>query len=304
MLSVQARQHLLVVLIISLFGFLHVNAGQGFTDGLAIINAPSPGSPGHAGSSLPISVDVSGDGQLKTPDASNPNSTTSTHFSLLEIYLVSSQTSLNLTVSSGTGFLTQQPGSTVKQLSWPVPTCVPAGNYNLTFYETALIDGQPHFTITPVSLPVDNSNPSGISCSQTAGVTVNSLQTQPQPQSPLLQPIFPGGTLSSASAGPAFVTITLSGPLSLFTAPTTVTVTPSATPTTIVMVSMTTQTVTTTGPSGFITETVTNTAWVSTTSVTEDSDGFLPVNGASIPQIEIAWLFVSVLAAGFWIILP
>jgi hypothetical protein len=305
MLLVQARQHLLVVLIVSLFGFLHVKAGQGFTDGLAIIDAPSPGSPGHAGSTLPIAVDVSGDGQLQFPDDSNPNSTASTHFSLLEIYLVSSETSLNLTVSNGTGFLTQQSGSTVKQLNWPVPTCVMAGNYNLTFYETALIQGQPHFTITPVSIPIDNANPSETPCSQTTGVTVNPLQAQPQPQSPLSQPLFPGGTLSSTSTGPAFVTITLSGPLSQFTDPTTVTITPSATPTTIVMVSLTTQTVTTNGPSGSTTETVTKTAWVSTTAVTENSNGFLPVNAAStIPQIKIGWLFVSTLAAGLWILLP
>ncbi|KAJ4486312.1 hypothetical protein J3R30DRAFT_1484077 [Lentinula aciculospora] len=252
MLLVQVRhQHLLLLLITFFSLVLHAQADQGFTNGLSIISAPSPGSPGHAGSTLPIAIDISGDGQLSS-DASNPNSTALTHFSLLEIYLVSSDTGLNITVSNGTGLLTQESGSTVKHVNWIVPTCVTAGNYNLTLYETASIDGQPHFTITPISIPVENANPSGTSCSQTAGVTVNTLQTQPQLQNPLASPFYSGRTTSSYGSG--FVTITLTGSLP-YPMPTTITITPSATPTTVVVISMTTETVTTTGPSGFITKT-------------------------------------------------
>lgn len=105
-------------------------------------------SPGHAGSNLSIAVDVcivptlfvlsltslqvSGNGKL-TPDATNPNSTLSTHFSLLEIYLVSSETNTNLTVSSGPGLLAQEPSSTVKHVNWVVPTCIAVGNYNVRY---------------------------------------------------------------------------------------------------------------------------------------------------------------------------
>ncbi|KAJ3870049.1 hypothetical protein EV359DRAFT_76052 [Lentinula novae-zelandiae] len=284
MLLVQARLQHLLLLFITLFGLiLHVKAGQGFTNGLSIIDAPSSGSPGHAGSVLPIAIDISGDGQLSS-DASNPASTASTHFSLLEIYLVSSETGLNITVSSGTGLLAQESGSTVKHINWPVPTCVTAGNYNLTLYETASINGQPHFTITPISIPIENANPSGVSCSQTASVTINPLQTQPQPQNSLTQSPFPGGISSSESG---FVTITITGPLP-YTLPTTVTVTPSATPTTVVVVSMTTETVTTTGPSGFITKTLTEIAWSSNVAVTAaaNDSGFLPVNAGSSTKME------------------
>ncbi|KAJ3737072.1 hypothetical protein DFJ43DRAFT_1049103 [Lentinula guzmanii] len=303
MLLVQVyRQHLLLLfMLIALLGLvLQTKAGQTFTDGLSIIDAPSSGSPGHAGSTLSIAIDISGDGQLNS-DASNPNSTASTHYSLLEIYLVSSDTGLNITVSNGTGLLTQESGSTVKHLSWMVPTCVTAGNYNLTFYETASINGQSQFTITPISIPVENADPSGTSCSQTANVTVNNLQTQPQPQNPLAQPLFPGGTLSSSGSG--FVTITITGPLP-YPMPSTVTITPSETPTTVVVVSMTTETVTTTGPSGFITKTLTETAWSTAVAVTANANdsGFLPVNAGSGTGVKVD-LIIALFIVTSWIFL-
>ncbi|KAJ3905486.1 hypothetical protein F5879DRAFT_950559 [Lentinula edodes] len=297
---VQVRLQHLLLLFITLLGLvLHAKAGQGFTNGLSIIDAPSSGSPGHAGSVLPIAIDISGDGQLSS-DASNPNSTASTHFSLLEIYLVSSETGLNITVSNGPGLLAQESGSTVKHVNWPVPTCVTAGNYNLTLYETASINGQPHFTITPISIPIENANPSSSSCSQTTSVTINPLQTQPQPQNSLTQSPFPGGISSSGSG---FVTITITGPLP-YPMPTTVTVTPSATPTTVVVVSMTTETVTTTGPSGFITKTLTETAWSSDVAVTAaaNDSGFLPVNAGTCTRMEVGLILVSFFVT-FWTLL-
>jgi LysM repeat protein len=298
------HQHLPLLFVSVLVFVLQCKAGS--TNGLAIIDAPNPGSPGHAGNTLPIAVDVSGDGQLSS-DASNPDSTASTHFSLLEIYLVSAETNINLTVSNGTGLLTQESGSTVKHLNYLVPNCIAAGNYNLTFYETSTIQGQPHFIITPVSIPIQNTaTPSDTACSQTAGVTVNSLQSQPQAQSPLTQPIYPGGTLPSSAPGPPFVTITLSGPLP-FPIPSTVTATPSATPTTVFVVSMTTATVTTDGSAGLTTETVTETVWSSQMAVTAnaDSNGFLPVNAGLKLRLDMTNLLLCLLSftVGFWSLL-
>ncbi|KAJ7786102.1 hypothetical protein B0H16DRAFT_1295596 [Mycena metata] len=163
--------------------------GQGYTAGLAIIDAPNPNSPAHAGSPLPIAIDVSGNGKLP-PAASLPDSNSSTGFQSLEIYLVSATTNINITVSSGPGLLANESGSTVKHVNWPVPTCLPAGNYNLTFYEASRFQGQGVFAITPIPVPVLNPSPSG-QCSD-----LNALQAQPQSSSPLSQsPFAPNSTL-------------------------------------------------------------------------------------------------------------
>ncbi len=64
---------------------------------------------------------VSGDGKLSDDS----------FFSLLEIYLVSSETNINLTVVSGTDFLSQESGS-VRHENFMIPTCIKAGNYNVS----------------------------------------------------------------------------------------------------------------------------------------------------------------------------
>ncbi|KAA1468183.1 hypothetical protein DENSPDRAFT_377656 [Dentipellis sp. KUC8613] len=124
--------------------------GQVFTCGLAIVDAPAPNSTYHAGSNIPIAIDVSprgrprepktesyaaasqvsGDGKLP-PQAAIPGSNLATGFDSLELYLVSTQTGVNFTVSSGPGYLTQESGSTVKHLNFPLPNCVAAGQYNV-----------------------------------------------------------------------------------------------------------------------------------------------------------------------------
>jgi len=151
--------------------------GQIFTNGLAIIDSPAPGTPLHAGSTVTIAIDVSGDGKL-TPDALKPDSSSSTHFYSLEIYLTSPN--LNLTVSQGPGLLAQEQGSTVKHINWLVDSCVPSGNYNLTFYEGSHIQDKDYFTITPLPVSVQNTNPSD-SCQN----GTNSVQTVPQASSAL-----------------------------------------------------------------------------------------------------------------------
>ncbi|KAJ7169682.1 hypothetical protein C8R46DRAFT_206235 [Mycena filopes] len=170
--------------------------GQTFTNGLAIIDSPNPNSPGHAGSPLPIAIDVSGNGKLP-PAASLPASNASTGYQSLEIYLVSATTNINITVSAGPGLLANESGSTVKHVNWPIPTCLPAGNYNLTFYESSHFNGQGVFTITPIPVPISNSSPSG----QCDGL--NSVQAQPQSSNPLTQsPFAPNSTLPvSGSSG-------------------------------------------------------------------------------------------------------
>lgn len=92
----------------------------------------------HAGSNLPIAIDVSGNGKLSSA-ARLPGSGLPTSFDSLEIYLVSSQTNLNLTVSSGPGLLTQESGSTVKHLDFSISSCIPPGAYNVSSFQMAII---------------------------------------------------------------------------------------------------------------------------------------------------------------------
>ncbi|OBZ75393.1 hypothetical protein A0H81_04377 [Grifola frondosa] len=174
--------------------------GQIFTNGLAIIDAPASNSSLHAGSTIQVAIDVSGDGKL-SQSASIPGSSQSTRFDSLETYLVSYQKSQNLTVSSGPGLLTRESGSTVKHWNYNVSTCVPAGSYNLTFYEGSRIDGQAYFSITPVPVEVMNDNPSG-ACSE----GMNTLQDYPQrssspPSSPWLSSTASGSSVFPSSTG-------------------------------------------------------------------------------------------------------
>jgi hypothetical protein len=37
-----------------------------------------------------------------------------------------------MTVSAGPALLTGESGSTVKHLNWPIPACIPEGNYNVS----------------------------------------------------------------------------------------------------------------------------------------------------------------------------
>ncbi|KAJ6509330.1 hypothetical protein C8R47DRAFT_1098321 [Mycena vitilis] len=285
---------------ISFVLFSHLVAGQTytngrtFTDGLAIIDSPSPQNPGHAGSPISIAVDVSGSGAISS------GSNLSTSYRSLEIYLVSAQ--MNMTVSSG-GLLTNETGSTVKHLNWPIPACVQPGDYNLTFYESSYFNNQGIFTITPIPIPVSNPSPSG-QCTN-----LNPVQAQPQSSQPLLQsPFLPGsapgaasasgassppGASASASASasdsasrmvtvvnPASVTITLTLSDGILNLPT-VTVTANPTPTTVVMLSIATVTETDQGTITTYTQTSTFTTVVTPTQADSNSSGFIPVNAGS-----------------------
>ncbi|CDO68338.1 hypothetical protein BN946_scf184799.g65 [Trametes cinnabarina] len=170
--------------------------GQIFTNGLAIVDAPAPESPLHAGSVTQVAIDISGDGKLDQ-SASIPGSSNPTRFDSLEIYLVSYQTKLNLTVSSGPDLLTREQGSTVKHWNYNVSTCIPPGSYNLTFYETSHINGEAYFAITPLPVVVMNDHQTD-ACSN----GTNELQAFPQQSSPYPQSPWLNGSVTSTQALP------------------------------------------------------------------------------------------------------
>lgn len=120
--------------------------GQFFTSGLVILNSPQPGStiqgellvqrslaqirsthaPSKVGQKLSLSLDVSGDGLIPTPNAA-----VATTLLNLDIFLVSGTASVNFSLSQGAGLLSQEPGSTVKHLDVDLPDCLPAASYNV-----------------------------------------------------------------------------------------------------------------------------------------------------------------------------
>ena len=97
---------------------------------------------------------VSGDGKLSQPAFSGVG------LDGLNIYLVSSDSGDNITISEGSGLLTQESGSTVKHLNWPIPSCIAAGNYNvnklitliaMSYMKLTLLSSSP-FTKAPTSM--------------------------------------------------------------------------------------------------------------------------------------------------------
>ncbi|EJD47852.1 hypothetical protein AURDEDRAFT_163313 [Auricularia subglabra TFB-10046 SS5] len=173
--------------VVSLFYLTGVTAqlhnGQYFSRGLSIVDAPNPGSPYRAGSNMPIAVDVSGNGQLSAHK--------DTSIDELHIYLVSAQTNANFSVAADDAFLSGEEGSTVKHLDFIAPECVPAGSYNLTFYEVSTYQGQSYFAITP--LPVEiQSQSKDVTCTAEQPTTP---EPQPQPDAALVNsPFLPGNT--------------------------------------------------------------------------------------------------------------
>ncbi|KAF9044862.1 hypothetical protein BDZ89DRAFT_1127886 [Hymenopellis radicata] len=220
--------------------------GQFFTYGLSIINAPSANSPGHAGSPLPISVEVSGDGKLAQMQ--------DTSLDLLEITW---------------SHRTRIPISLLPK----APTVFQPGNYNLTFYESSRINGESFFIITPITIPIENSQPSG-TCTE----NTNSLQEQPQAaNAPGISPFLSSST-SSAQA-PTLITITLAASAGLPFDFGTVTTTELVTRV-IVVESLSTLVATTTVDSKPMTTTLTETYVMTTTNSGEPMSslsGFVPI---------------------------
>ncbi|KAG7099356.1 hypothetical protein E1B28_001212 [Marasmius oreades] len=280
------------------------SAGQIITDGLSIINSPQPGNPAHVGNPISISVEVSGNGKLPL-EATNTNSSSATHYDSLEIYLISSQTGKNYTVASGSEFLNDGTGS-VRQCNWKVPACVPEGQYNLTFYERSHINGQPHFIITSILSPVENSQ--GLNNEECTELS-NDYLGQPQDSSPPSPPFYQDdwGSTSRTSGmttsytgngtgptGPVLITITLSASGGLpFPFPPTVTVTvPSISVSQVV--SLTTVT-SVQGPSTttFV-QTLTSLVTVTPSGNPGDlgSGRIIPINSGCITRITLVFLIL------------
>ncbi|KIJ45590.1 hypothetical protein M422DRAFT_29714 [Sphaerobolus stellatus SS14] len=193
--------------------------GQYFTKGLAISDAPAPSSDIHAGSGLTIALDLSGDGKL-SQDAFLPTSNAATAYQSLNLFLVSSQTDVNITVSVD-ALLTQESGSTVKHLNWPIPTCLPQGNYNLTIYELSRIGGKSYFSITPIPLNLLSSSKSKTTCPSSSNIT--EPQTQPQASSPFAasSPWLQPSTTTMVVTSTQVDTTTVNGVQTIVTIPTT-----------------------------------------------------------------------------------
>lgn len=238
--------------------------GQIYTNGLSIINSPALNSEHNAGGNIPISIEVSGNGKLPF-EALRPESGLDTAFEELNIFLVSSQTNTNLTVSSGPRLLTDEDGS-VRHLSYEIPDCIPAGQYNMTFYERSTLEDNPLYVITPIPIRIRNPSPSGERCTE----GVNELQAQPQedaraPRSPFL----PGESAGDTSTAP-LPTVTLTGGRQLPTPP--ASTDPSVTTVTMVIELPVTTTVV-----GGQTTTATTTFTTTAAMRSQDLGGFLPV---------------------------
>jgi len=187
-----------------------------------------------------------------------------TRFDELNIFLVSADTNTNATISSGPQLLTGQTGS-VRNVNFLIPSCIPTGKYNLTFYEFSHIDGQPFFTITPIPISVTNNNPSG-DCSD----ILNVIEPQPQPSFPFGEsPFLPNSTTTGTSA-------TTTG-----TSATTV-------------VGPTTASESQTDAQSSLTPTITTTVTATPGTQQEDNSGFIPVNSSrrERPLLIFPWLSV------------
>ncbi|RDX55994.1 hypothetical protein OH76DRAFT_1460660 [Lentinus brumalis] len=145
-----------------------VSAQNSVSDGLSVLDSPAPNSVLHAGSNASIAIDVSS-GIAGT-----------FAYNSLEVYLVSAATNTNVTVSAGPQLLTQEPGSTVKHLDWPVATCLSTGDYNLTLYESSTLNGTSYFSIMFIPVQIRNDGVVDTTCSS----PVNALLAQPQPDNP------------------------------------------------------------------------------------------------------------------------
>lgn len=165
--------------------------GQQFTQGLSIIDAPAPNSQHNSGGNMPIAIDVSGNGKLDVAGNSR--------FISLDIYFVSADVGVNVTVSHDDGLLDREPGSTVKHLDFPIPSCLPAGNYNLTFYESSVFQGASFYTITSVAIKLASKAASGTQADfKCISPPPTRPEAQPQAQSPIaFFPFTPDKTYTS-----------------------------------------------------------------------------------------------------------
>ncbi|EGN98755.1 hypothetical protein SERLA73DRAFT_181388 [Serpula lacrymans var. lacrymans S7.3] len=272
------------------FAQVYIN-GQFITKALAIIDSPAPNSQIQAGSSSQIAIEVDGDGNL----------TSAMQLQELQIYLISYANQINMTVSDSPSILTQEAGSTVKHVNWTVPSCLPAGSYNLTFYENSIIKGQSYYSITP--LPIDITSSSSSQCTSDNQLITTPQASSPPSQSPWLAALYTSSSSYLATQS-GFETV-LSG-ATTFTIvspgeppPITVTV-GTAAPSTVTVVMVSLETLTTTISDKPSTTTVTSKSTTTMTmaaGTTGGMAGFVPVNTASLPSSARIALLWAVLVA-------
>ncbi|KAI0724427.1 hypothetical protein C8T65DRAFT_704297 [Cerioporus squamosus] len=184
-LLIQLIPRLLLSFLLCLLASVHipvVNAQNSVNNGLSVLDSPAPNTLAPPIIALQVSAGTAG------PFAYNS----------LEVYLVSATTNSNLTVSAGPQLLTQEPGSTVKHLDWPVATCLSTGDYNLTLYESSTLNGTSYFSIMSIPVQIRNDGVVDTNCSS----PVNALLAQPQPSNPPPVDLIPnrGNTTSGTSS--------------------------------------------------------------------------------------------------------
>ncbi|PWY91478.1 hypothetical protein BO94DRAFT_622913 [Aspergillus sclerotioniger CBS 115572] len=147
--------------------------GQIYTPGLAIVDAPQPYTP-LGGDTLQIAIDISGDGQLST----SPKHDASTQFHDITLFLTSTSTGKNFTISNGTvpttnntyvgPVLDLEPSSTVKHVNWIWPACFVGsgdekekgsarGEYNVSMHQSFRWKGTDYYTVFDLPVSVSNS---------------------------------------------------------------------------------------------------------------------------------------------------
>ncbi|KAM7209069.1 hypothetical protein V8F20_000678 [Naviculisporaceae sp. PSN 640] len=152
-----------------------VAGGQIFTPGLAVVNAPQPGTP-LGGDQIEVSLDVSTNGRLPLPPYPE-DSTTKIHN--ITIFLYSYDTGKNFTITNGTSvsspnipslgdIMSSEPGSTVKHVKWTWPDCLVGdgqpreldsarGIYNISIRQNFMLNSQNHYTIFDLPISVTNN---------------------------------------------------------------------------------------------------------------------------------------------------
>jgi hypothetical protein len=115
---------------------------------------------------------------LPFPPSQNPDSPTQFHN--ITVFLTSSDTNLNLTVSNGTDrapplgpVLAQEPTSTVKHINWAWPDCLVGdgsddggsarGDYNISIHQSFRMNGSDFYTIFALPISVTNEIPAQLS---------------------------------------------------------------------------------------------------------------------------------------------
>ncbi|KXX77918.1 hypothetical protein MMYC01_205035 [Madurella mycetomatis] len=150
-----------------------VAGGQIFTPGLAVLNAPQPGTP-LGGELIEVALDVSTNGRLPLPPY--PEDSPSLIHNIT-IFLYSYDTGRNFTITNGTAsannaslgdIMSQEPGSTVKHVKWMWPDCLVGdgqpfeidsdrGVYNISIRQSFRLNGEDHYTIFDIPISVTNS---------------------------------------------------------------------------------------------------------------------------------------------------